>query len=84
MRVEKLSASLSPDAIRLIDTYRSANAIKSRSQVIEQALPTQTDLLTRYHTSLDNDLYKALKALREAQAWRQARAALEASAVPAT
>ncbi len=84
MRVVKLSASLTPDAIRLIDAYRSAHAIKSRSQVIEQALPTQTGLLTRYQTTLDNDLYKALKALREAQAWRQARAALEASAVPAT
>ena len=48
-----------------------------------QALPTQTELLTRYQTTLDNDLYKALKALREAQSWREARAALEASAVPA-
>ena len=38
-----------------------------------QALPTQTDLLSRYQTALDNDLYKALKALREAQAWRQSR-----------
>lgn len=38
MRVEKLSVSLSPDAIRLIDAYRGAHAIKSRSQVIEQAL----------------------------------------------
>lgn len=51
--------------------------------VESQTLPTQTDLLTRYQTTLDNDLYKALKALREAQSWRQARAALEASAVPA-
>ena len=35
-----------------------------------QTLPTQTDLLGRYQTALDNDLYKALKALREAQSWR--------------
>lgn len=38
MRAEKLSVSLSTDAIRTIDAYRSAHAIKSRSQVIEQAL----------------------------------------------
>jgi hypothetical protein len=54
------------------------------SNFIVQALPTQTELLTRYQTTLDNDLYKALKALREAQSWREARAALEARAVPAT
>ena len=56
----------------------------SRLVMESQALPTQTELLTRYQTTLDNDLYKALKALREAQSWREARAALEASAVPAT
>ena len=38
MRAEKLSVSLSTDAIRMIDANRSAHAIKSRSQVIEQAL----------------------------------------------
>ena len=42
-----------------------------------RALPTQTDLLSRYQTALDNDLYKALKALRETQAWRQARAMID-------
>ena len=41
-----------------------------------QALPSKTDLLSRYQTALDNDLYKALKALREAQAWRQAKAVI--------
>lgn len=41
-----------------------------------QALPTKTDLLARYQTALDNDLYKALKALREVQIWRQARAVI--------
>jgi Arc/MetJ-type ribon-helix-helix transcriptional regulator len=38
MRTEKLSISLTPEAIRAIDAYRTAHAIKSRSQVIEQAL----------------------------------------------
>ena len=45
----------------------------SRLVMQSQALPSQTDLLARYQTALDNDLYKALKALREAQVWRQAR-----------
>jgi len=30
------------------------------------------DKLARYQTMLDNGLYKALKALREAQQWRMA------------
>ncbi len=34
-------------------------------------LPTQTlDVLSRYQTTLDNQLLKAIRALREAQAWR--------------
>ena len=34
-------------------------------------LPADTlELLSRYQTTLDNQLYKALKALREAQEWR--------------
>ena len=46
----------------------------SRLLMQSQALPTKTDLLARYQTALDNDLYKALKALREAQAWRHSKA----------
>jgi len=38
MRTEKLSISLTPEAIGVIDAYRTAHAIKSRSQVVEQAL----------------------------------------------
>ena len=52
----------------------------SRLVMQSQALPTQTDLLARYQTALDNDLYKALKALREAQSWRQARAVIDVAA----
>lgn len=51
----------------------------SRLVMRSQALPSKTDLLARYQTALDNDLYKALKALREAQAWRQARAVISVS-----
>lgn len=38
MRVEKLSISLTPESVALIETYRRAHAMKSRSQVIEHAL----------------------------------------------
>lgn len=38
MRVEKLSISLTPESVALIETYRRVHAMKSRSQVIEHAL----------------------------------------------
>lgn len=38
MRTEKLSISLTPDLVALIDAYRANHAIGSRSRVIEQAL----------------------------------------------
>ena len=38
MHTEKLSISLTPDLIALIDAYRINHAIRSRSRVIEQAL----------------------------------------------
>jgi hypothetical protein len=71
--------------LKLFDALIEKQRIREVSLLVmeSQALPTQTELLTRYQTTLDNDLYKALKALREAQSWREARAALEASAVPA-
>lgn len=34
-------------------------------------LPGEADRISRYQATLDNELYKALKALREAQAWRE-------------
>lgn len=38
MRTEKLSISLTPDLIAVIDAYRANHAIRSRSRVIEYAL----------------------------------------------
>ncbi len=78
-------AELVAQHLRLFDELIEKQQIREVSRLVmeSQALPTQTELLTRYQTTLDNDLYKALKALREAQSWREARAALEASAVPA-
>jgi hypothetical protein len=55
----------------------------SRLVMRSQALPSKPELLARYQTALDNDLYKALKALRESQAWRQTRSVLAAESVAA-
>lgn len=35
-----------------------------------RAMPENPDILVRYQSGLDNELYKAMRALREAQAWR--------------
>lgn len=44
-----------------------AGEVKARASV----LPAEAlDLLSRYQSTLDNQLYKALRALREAQEWR--------------
>ncbi|WP_295608179.1 CopG family transcriptional regulator [uncultured Lamprocystis sp.] len=57
MRTEKLSISLTPEAIGVIDAYRSAHAIKSRSQVIEQALRRlrEDDLESAYREAAATD-----------------------------
>lgn len=65
------------------DSLIEKQRIREVSRLVMQshALPSQTDLLARYQTALDNDLYKALKALREAQTWRQNKAVLSATPV---
>ncbi len=70
--------------VRLFDQLLEQLHIRELSLLVmeSQTLPTQTDLLGRYQTALDNDLYEAFKALREAQSWPQAKAELAASAVP--
>ena len=35
------------------------------------SLPVAPELMTRYQSALDNDLYKAMRALREAQRFRR-------------
>lgn len=35
-----------------------------------QGVPMAQDVLARCQSALDNDLYKAMRALREARAWR--------------
>lgn len=52
------------------------------SQIRQAALlPQQSDVLSRYQTHLDNDLYKAMRALRDAQHDRFAQAALNATPI---
>ena len=72
-------ASLFEEQVERFDRLIRKERIPEVSRLVmqSQALPDQTDLLARYQTALDNDLYKALKALREAQAWRQARAVID-------
>jgi hypothetical protein len=53
----------------------------SRLVLQSQALPSKTDLLARYQTALDNDLYKALKVLHDVQAWRHSKALISATPV---
>ena len=53
----------------------------SRLVMQSQSLPSKTDLLARYQTALDNDLYKALKVLHDIQAWRQSKAVFSATPV---
>jgi hypothetical protein len=47
------------------------------------ALPKEPEKMSRYQSALDNDLYKAMRALRDAQSWRSERRNAEASVVVA-
>lgn len=37
---------------------------------VRESAPTRNELLSRYQTALDNELYKAIRTLREQQEWR--------------
>lgn len=58
---ELREAAARPQLITIADQVRAKGVV----------LPAETlELLARYQTTLDNQLFKALKALREAQEWR--------------
>lgn len=60
-RQQLREADARPQILTIADQVRSKRVI----------LPAETlELLARYQTTLDNQLYKALRALREAQDWR--------------
>jgi hypothetical protein len=53
-----------------IDRHRSNQSLAAlRTEAL--GVPAATDNLARYQSAIDNELYKALRALREAQAWRR-------------
>ena len=54
-------AEARPHILALAEHARAKNVILP---------PDALETLSRYQTTLDNQLYKALKALREAQEWR--------------
>jgi hypothetical protein len=60
-RAQLRHAAARPHIIALAEQVRAKRLV----------LPADTlELLARYQTTLDNQLYKALRALREAQEWR--------------
>jgi len=44
---------------------------KAQTRKSANSLPAAPELMTRYQSALDNDLYKAMRALREAQRFRR-------------
>ena len=64
---------------------RSSRGLRGLNEYNQATAPptgASERIYCRPSATLDNDLYQALKALREARSWRQARAAFEASALP--
>jgi hypothetical protein len=60
-REQQREAEARPQILRLAEQVRAKRLV----------LPSDTlELLARYQTTLDNQLFKLLKALREAQEWR--------------
>ena len=68
------------------DRALSNNKLLRIMQAVEtvqaaMAMPVQADVLSRYQAALDNELYKSLRALRDAQKHRLEQAALNATPV---
>ena len=57
--------------LREAETRPKLLAVAEQVRARASVLPAGTlEILSRYQTTLDNQLYKALRALREAQEWR--------------
>ena len=59
--------------------YKVASAVHQTQQAT--LIPHESDIFSRYQTHLDNDLYKAMRVLRDAQAHRLDQAAVNASPI---
>lgn len=75
------------DLRKLVDRLRTdiskLHLVASAVHQIQQAtlIPHESDIFSRYQTHLDNDLYKAMHVLRDAQAHRLHQAAVNASPI---
>lgn len=72
----------------VINTYRKTYdhmRIKQLVQLYRDSaqMRASVDVICRYQSTLDNELYKAMRALREAQTWRMSRIEAEARRVDA-
>lgn len=74
-RKELETARQRPKVLQLAEHFRARNLV----------LPVHAlQLFTRYQTTLDNQLFKSLRALRETQEWRLKKAVPAEEAVPST
>lgn len=64
--IDQYLAALQRTESRIVDAYDKAQIRKSAF-----SLPAAPELMTRYQSALDNDLYKAMRALRDAQRFRR-------------
>ncbi|MDB0573094.1 hypothetical protein LBW59_20270 [Ralstonia solanacearum] len=60
------------DASSEVRTHERRIAVLEVAALVkgQQSAPINQQLLARYQTALDNELYRAIRALREAQEWR--------------
>ena len=63
----------------ILKLHRVASAVHQTQQAT--LIPHQSDIFSRYQTHLDNDLYKAMRVLRDAQTHRLYQAAVNASPI---
>ena len=69
------------DRLRLdiLKLHRVASAVHQTQQAT--LIPHESDIFSRYQTHLDNDLYKAMRVLRDAQTHRLHQAAVNATPI---
>jgi len=60
------------DAAMEVRAHARRNGVLQVAALVksQQSAPINQQLLARYQTALDNELYRAIRALREAQEWR--------------
>ena len=59
------------EQLKLAEKHPQVLALAAQAKAKRLVLPDEAlEVLSRYQTTLDNQLYKALRALREAQEWR--------------